>query len=86
MPFLDTNSHLITKPYNVDIKCQINSESNDQQGFFETQFRGVQKYLRTVGGFYNEGEYSGANWLVLLYNKKANEFQSLQSKYKFDLK
>ena len=51
MPFLDTNSHLTTKPYNFDIKCQGNSESYDQHGFFGTKFRGGQNFLITVGGF-----------------------------------
>ena len=40
MPFLDTNSHLTTKPYNFDIKCHINSESYDEQGFFVIKLRG----------------------------------------------
>ena len=34
--------------------------------FFWTKFRGGQNFLITVGGFYNEREYSGADWLVLL--------------------
>ena len=42
MPFLDTNIHLTTKPYNFDIKCRFNSESYDQHGFFGTKFRGVR--------------------------------------------
>ena len=29
MLFLDTNSHLTTKPHNFDIKSQNNSESYD---------------------------------------------------------
>ena len=66
MPFLDSNSHLTTKPYNFDIKCQSNSESYDQHGFFGDKFRGGQNFLITVGGFYNEREYSVADWLVLL--------------------
>ena len=64
MPFLDTNSHLTIKPYNLDIKCQSNSESYDQHGFFGTKLRGGQKFLLMVGGFFNEREYSGADWLV----------------------
>jgi len=59
MPFLDTNSHLTIKPYNLDIKCQSNSESYDQHGFFGTKFRGGQN-------FFNKIEYSGADWLVPL--------------------
>ena len=39
MPFLDTNSHLTIKPYNLDIKCQSNSESYDQHVFLRTKFR-----------------------------------------------
>ena len=66
MPYLDTNSHLTTKPYNFDIKCQSNSESYDQHGFFGTKIRGGQRFLLTAGGFYNEREYSGADWLVPL--------------------
>ena len=66
MPFLDTNSHLTTKPYNLAIKCQSNSESYDQHVFFGTKIRGGQNFLLTVGGFYNEREYSGADWLVPL--------------------
>ena len=64
MPFVDTNSHLTPKPYNFDIKCQNNSESYDGHGFFGTKFRGGQNFLLTVGFFYNEREYSGADWLV----------------------
>ena len=70
MLFLDTNSHLTTKPYDFDIKCQSNSESYDRHGFVETKFRGGQNFLITVGGFYSEREYSGADWLFLLINKK----------------
>ena len=66
MPFLDINSHLTTKPYNFDIKCQDKSESIDGHGFFGTKFSGGQNFLITLGGFYNEREYSGADWLVLL--------------------
>ena len=66
MPFLDTNSHLTTRPYNFDIKCQGNSESFDRHRFFGTKFRGGQNFLITVGGFHNEREYSGADWPVLL--------------------
>ena len=32
MPFLETNSHLTTKPYNFDIKCLGNSRSYDEHG------------------------------------------------------
>ena len=62
MPFLDTNSHLTTKPYNFDIKCQRNSESYDRHGFFW----GGQNFVLTVGGFFNEREYSTADLLVPL--------------------
>ena len=30
------------------------------------KFRGGQNFLITVGGFYNEREYSGADWMVPL--------------------
>ena len=66
MLFMDTNNHLTTKPNNFDIKFQSNSERYDQHGYFKTKFRGGQNFLITVGGFYNEREYSGADWLVLL--------------------
>ena len=66
MPFVDTTSHLTTKPYNFDIKCHSNSESYDLHGFFGTRFRGGQNFLLTVGIFYNKREYSGADWLVPL--------------------
>ena len=63
---VDTNSHLTTKPSNFDIKCNNNSESYDRDGFFGTNFRGGQNLLFTVGGFFNERVYSGADWLDLL--------------------
>ena len=66
MPFLDTNSHLTTKPYNFAIKCQSNSESYDRYSFFGTKIGGGQNLLLMVEGFYNEREYSGADWLVPL--------------------
>ena len=40
MLFVDANSHLTTKPYNFDIKCQCNLESYDQHVFFGTHLRG----------------------------------------------
>ena len=79
MPFLDTNSHLTTKPYNFDIKCHSNSESYDRHGFFGTKFRGGQNFLLTVGIFYNEREYSGADWLVpLIYIKSFNMQEDIE--------
>ena len=35
MLFLDTNSHLTTKTYNFDIKCEMNSESYAQHVFWD---------------------------------------------------
>ena len=58
MPFVDINSHLTTKPYNFDIKCQSNYESYDWHGFFGTIFTGGQNFLLTVGSFFNKREYS----------------------------
>ena len=52
MLFLWANSHLMTKPYNFDIKCKSNSESYDQHSFFVTKFMGGQTNLLTVGGFF----------------------------------
>ena len=66
MPFLDTNIHLTAKPCSFDIKCQGNSESYDQHGFFGTKFRGGQNFILTVGSFFNKREYSEADWLVPL--------------------
>ena len=69
MPFLDTNSHLTTKPCNFDIKCKSNSEGYDRHGFFGTKFRGGQNFVLTVGGFFNERGYSVADWLVPLLSE-----------------
>ena len=66
MPFVDTNSHLTTRPSNFDIKCHSNSESYDRQVFFGTKFRGGQIFIFTVGGFFNEREYSEADCPDLL--------------------
>ena len=66
MPFVDTNSHLTTKPSNLDIKCHSNSESYDRHVFFGTNFRGGQNFLFAVGGFFNEREYSEADCPDLL--------------------
>ena len=63
MPFVDTNSHLTTKPHNFDIKCQRDSKSYERYGFFGTKFRGGQNVLFKVGGFSNERECSGADWV-----------------------
>ena len=47
MAFLDTNSHLTTKPYNFDIKCQYNLESYDRYGFLAPSLGGFRLiYLR----------------------------------------
>ena len=80
MPFLDTNSHLTTKPYNFDIKCHSNSESCDRHSFLGPSLGVGQKFLITVGGFYNKREYSGADWLVLLivYSKPTFQQNSAQ--------
>ena len=65
-PFIDADSHLTTKPSNFDIKFHSYSESYDQHGFFGTNFRGGQNFLFTLGGFFNEREYSEANCPDLL--------------------
>ena len=52
MQFLDTNSHLMTQPYNFDINCQCNLKSNDQHGFFGTKFRGGKSFVFMVGDFF----------------------------------
>ena len=61
--FVDTKSHLTTKLHNFYIKCHSNSESYDQHGFVGSKFRGGQNFLFTMGGFPNERECSGADWL-----------------------
>ena len=66
MPFVDTNSHLTTKPSNFDIKCHSNSKSYDRHGFFGTKFKGSQNFFIYGGRFFNEREYSRADWLDLL--------------------
>ena len=43
-PFLKTNSHLTTKPYNFDLKCRYNLESYYKYGCFDTKFRGVRVF------------------------------------------
>ena len=59
MPFVDTNSHLTIKPYKFDIKCQCNSESYDKLFFVGPSLGVISIFLFTLGGFYNEREYSG---------------------------
>ena len=44
MPFVDTISHLTTKPYNLDARCQCNSESYVKHNLFGTKFRGGQTF------------------------------------------
>ena len=68
MPFLDTNSHLTTKPYNFDIKCQCNSESYDHHGFLALRLGGVRVFIIYGGRIFNKRDYSGADWLDLLYS------------------
>ena len=75
MPFLVTNSHLATKPYNLDIKCQSNSESYDQYVFFILSLVGVRIFLLIVGSFFNKREYSEANWLVPLLDHYSEHFK-----------
>ena len=66
MLFVDTNSHLTTKPSIFDIECHSISEGYDQDGFCGTNFKGGHNFLFTVGGFSNKRKYSGAEWLDLL--------------------
>ena len=40
MPFLNTNSHMKTKPYNFDLMFPCNTERYDRHGCFGTKFRG----------------------------------------------
>ena len=66
MPLVDTNSNVTTKPYNLDIKCQSNSESYDQYSLLALILGGLEFWLM-VGGVYNKREYSGADSLVPLF-------------------
>ena len=45
MLFVDTNSHLTTKPHNCYIKCQSNSQSYEWHNFLGTKFRGGQDFF-----------------------------------------
>ena len=66
MPFVDTNSHLTTKPSNFDIKCHSNSESYDRQ-FFLGPSLGVVRFLYLrLEVFFNDREYSEADCPDLL--------------------
>ena len=79
MPFyFYTNRHRTTKPYNFDIKCQSNSESYDQHGFFGTKLRGGQNFTLTVEGFPNERERSWADWLEPLIWSSLSDDLALQ--------
>ena len=70
MPFVDTNNPLTTKPSNFDIKCQSNCESYNQV---------LGDFLFTLGGSYNEREYSGADWMDLLVFNLYADHQARQS-------
>ena len=65
MTFLDTNSHLKTKPYNFDIKFQSNSESYERHGFWGPSLGGLQ-ILYYQWEVFSSREYSAADWLVPL--------------------
>ena len=61
---MDTNSHLMTKPYNFDIKAMI-----DTFFLYLVKGGGVKNFLLTVEIFFNKREYSKADWLVSLVIK-----------------
>ena len=44
LPFVNTNSHLTTKPYNVYIKCQCNSETRTNTVFWD-QIWGCSEFV-----------------------------------------
>ena len=73
MLFVDTNSHLTTKTYDFDIKCQSNSESYDQHGL---SMGGGQNLPFTLGGFPNKRECSMAYWLEPLLHITGVEFMA----------
>ena len=62
MPFVDTNSHLTTKLYNFDIKCESNSESNDQHIFFGPSLGLVRTFIYGWRFFQQEWVFWG--WLA----------------------
>ena len=54
------NHTILTSSVNAFLKAMIDTV------FLGPSLRGGQNFLITVGGFYNEREYSGADWPVLL--------------------
>ena len=62
MPFLDTNSHLTTKPYNFDINVQAILKAMIDTVFLGPSLGGVRFFLLPVRVFFNKREYSGAGW------------------------
>ena len=69
MPFVDTNSDLTTKLYNFTSSVKAIRKAMTQTTFLEPSLEGVRIFLFTTGGFPNERECSGADWLDhLLHN------------------
>ena len=62
MPFLDTNIHLTTKPYNFDIKCQSNSKSYDRHVFLGPILERVRIFINSWRFFQQERVLWG--WLA----------------------
>ena len=65
--FLHANSHLTTKPFIFDLKCQSNFESYDWHNFLGPSLRVVRIffYLRWEV-FSTKRKYSGIDWMDLL--------------------
>ena len=62
MAFLDSNSHLTTKPSNFDIKFHINFESYGRHSFCGTKFR-VGPNFFIYGGRFFQGERVLWGWI-----------------------
>ena len=67
MVFVDSKSHITTKPSNFDIKCHINFEIYDRHSFFGTKFRGGPDFFYIQWEvFLGKREYSEVEYPELL--------------------
>ena len=65
MPFVDTNSHLTTKPFNSTSSVKAILKGMTDTVFWD-QVSGWKKKVFLVGDFSNKKEHSGADWLDFL--------------------
>ena len=79
MPFIDTNNHLTTEPYNFEIKCHCNSESYDWYGFFGTKCRAHNLFF-LCGNVFFPKERVLLGWLAgpSPTNKRKNVVEAVQ--------